>query len=105
MWCGIPLSGSVKTWRSASSPSAVLPSARSSSPRAERRESRVVAAAEEVGVGLGERRLEPGAPLRVARLAEPLRGAIRERRLPQVAAGRRASPVLARRRVVSDLGL
>ena len=33
MWWGMPLSGSVKTWRSASSASAVRPSARSSSPR------------------------------------------------------------------------
>ena len=54
------------------------------------RERRVVAAAEEVGVGLGERGLEPGAPLGVARFAEPLRGAVRERGLPQVAPRGRA---------------
>jgi hypothetical protein len=38
MWCGIPLSGSVKTWRSASSPSAVLPERAQQQPAPERRE-------------------------------------------------------------------
>ena len=46
--------------------------------------------------------LEPGAPLRLARLAEPLRGAVRERRLAQVAARRGLLPVCARGRVVAE---
>ena len=54
-----------------------------------------VAPTEEVEVGLGECRLEPRAPLRLVRLAEPLRRAVREGRLPEVVSGGGALPVRA----------